>query len=91
VEQRGFGAGVRVLFLRYSVEGLCSGLQLSNTLLLDGEPIKTIQQVWQGQPDGEVQVEFQAAGSEAFPPGEYQVAVSIAGAEQGRAAFTIGS
>jgi hypothetical protein len=90
-EQRGFGAGVRVLFLRYSVEGLCSGLELANVLHLDGEPIETVQQIWQGQPDGEVQVAFQAAGSEAFPPGDYQIAVSIAGAEQGRVAFTIGS
>jgi len=87
--RREFEPGVRVLYLRYAYEGLCSGLEVSHELHLDGELVQRIDQVWQSRPQGEAQVVFQVAGRAVFTPGEYQIVTTIAGKEQARVEFTI--
>ncbi len=84
-----FEPGMRAIYLRYGYEGLCSGLELSHTLYQDGEPVQRTDQVWQGTPQGEAQVVFQAPGGTVFAPGEYEVSVAISGEEQGRITFDI--
>ena len=84
-----FEPGVRVIYLRYRYEGLCSGLELSHTLYRGGEVTQRIEQVWQGDTEGEAQVTFQASDGTVFVPGEYEIGVSIAGEERGRVSFQI--
>jgi hypothetical protein len=87
--RRDFAPGVRVLYLFYTYEGLCSGTELSHELRRDGTTIQRIDQVWQGRPDGQAQVMFQVTAGDVMSPGAYQIVVAIDGAEQGRIDFTI--
>jgi hypothetical protein len=87
--RREFAPGPRVLYLRYSYEGLCSGVDLSHKLFLDGELIQAIEQDWVGPAQGEDQAVFQAAAGSVLVPGEYQAVTSVSGVEQGRVDFLI--
>jgi len=84
-----FEPGVRVIYLTYDYEGLCTGLELSHTLYRDGEPIQQTTETWRGAPQGRAQAVFQAPDGVPFTSGDYEVAVTVAGEEQGRVAFTI--
>jgi hypothetical protein len=85
-----FGSGVRVIYLIYEYEGLCPGQDVSHTLCQEGEPIQESAGPWGGAPQGQTQVSFQAPGDAPFSPGDYEVAVAIAGEEQARVGLTIG-
>jgi len=85
-----FGSGVRVVYLSYEYEGLCPGQDVSHTLYHEGEPIRESVEPWGGVPQGQTQISFQAPGDAPFPPGDYEVAVAIAGKEQARLDLTIG-
>lgn len=84
-----FEAGVRVVYLSYEYEGLCPGLDLSHTLYHEGESIQESVETWGGAPQGQTQVSFQSPGGLPFSPGDYEVAVAVAGEEQNRVGFTI--
>lgn len=85
-----FEPGARVIYLRYQIEGLCPGLDVSHTLYHEGEPIQEHVERWSEEPLGQKRVSFQAPGNQPFPLGEYEVAVTVAGEEQGRVGFRIG-
>lgn len=87
--RREFEPGVRVLYLRFAYEGLCSGLELSHELHLGGELVQRLDQVWQGQPQGEARAVFQVTGGTVFAPGVYEIVTTIAGKEQARVEFMI--
>jgi hypothetical protein len=85
-----FAPGPRVLYLRYSHEGLCSGLVLSHKLFRQGEQIQVIEQVWTGPSQGAGHAVFAVAEGEVFPPGEYRAVTFVSEVEQGRVDFSIG-
>jgi len=84
-----FEPGVRVVYLSYKYEGFCPELEISYTLSREGEPIQESQESWSGPSQGTGQVSFQAPSEGPFAPGDYEIAVAIAGQEQASAAFTI--
>lgn len=84
-----FEAGVRVIYLTYEYEGLCPGLDLTYKLYHEGEPIQDSTETWNGSPQGQAQVSFQAPGDQPFSPGDYETAVTVAGEKQHREEFTI--
>jgi len=86
-----FEPGVRVIYLTYAFEGLCPGLEVSHALHREGEPVQERVEVWDGGPQGRMQVAFPAPADLPFPPGEYETTISIAGEEQVRVGFTIGA
>jgi hypothetical protein len=45
--------------------------------------------VWSGDSQGRAQIGMQAPAGGPFSPGEYEIAVSVAGEERGRVSFTI--
>ena len=87
--ERVFEPGVRVIYLSYEHAGLCTGLDLSHTIYYEGEPILQREETWLAAPQGQKQVSFQASDSLALTPGDYEIAVAVAGKEQARTAFTI--
>ena len=84
-----FDAGVRVIYLDHEVEGFCPGLDVSYTLYQEGEPLQERVEPWAGAPQDQAQVSFQAPGDRPFSPGDYEVAIAVAGEEQPRVGFTI--
>jgi hypothetical protein len=84
-----FESGLRVLYLDHEYEGFCPQVVLSYALYHEEAPVQEIVETWRGTPQGQAQVSFQAPGDLPFPPGDYEVAVTIAGEEQARARFTI--
>lgn len=87
--KREFEPGVRVIFLSYEHAGLCTGLDLSHTLYREGEPIQETLERWRGAPQGQAEIIFQASDSLPLAQGDYEAAVALARAEQGRVAFAI--
>jgi hypothetical protein len=85
-----FDAGVKVIYLSYDYVGLCPGSRVSHALYHRGEVMRESVVVWSGDSQGQAQVGMQVPVGGAFPPGEYEIAVSIAGQEQGRVRFTVG-
>jgi hypothetical protein len=76
-----FEAGVRVFYLSYDYEGWCPGLQVSHALYYEGEIIQERIDVWNGLPQGQAQISFQAPGDEPFSPGGYEATVMVANEE----------
>ena len=89
-EERAFGDGVRVIYLNYEYEGFCPGMALSHVLYQGGEVVQESAKVWSGAWQGQGRVSFQAPGDRPFPPGKYEVGVTVAGEEQSRVKFTVG-
>jgi hypothetical protein len=81
--------GPRVVYLSYSYQGLCEALELAHVLYREGELIQRSTEMWNGAPRGRRQVVFQSPDSPQFPPGSYELAVLVDGAEQGRVAFAV--
>jgi hypothetical protein len=84
-----FEAGVRVFYLSYDYEGWCPGLQVSHALYYEGEIIQERADVWDGLPQGQAQISFQAPGDEPFSPGGYEATVTVASEELASAEFLI--
>lgn len=84
-----FAAGVRVLYLTYDYEGMCTGLRVAHVLYRDGEPLQENAETWSGPSSGSAQVSFQAAKGRPFPPGKYEATVMVAGVEAARVRFAI--
>lgn len=84
-----FQPGLRVVYLTYDFEGFCPDLEVSHELYQEAELLQESTEIWQHSAQGKKQVGFQASGNQPFPPGEYEIAISIGGEEAGRIAFTI--
>ena len=84
-----FEAGVRVFYLSYDYEGWCPGLEISHALYYEGEIIQERVDIWDGLPQGQAQVSFQAPGDEPFSPGGYEATVMVANEELALAEFSI--
>ncbi|MBL7064349.1 MAG: hypothetical protein ISS49_09140 [Anaerolineae bacterium] len=75
-----FEAGVRVIYLSYEYEGMCPGLDVSHALYYHEEgSIQESVETWGDASQGQAQVSFQAPGDLPFSPGDYEVAVAVAG------------
>ncbi len=90
-----FGAGTRVIYLTYRYEGFCPSLEISHRLYHQGDVLREKVKAWDGPPQGERQVIFQALDEEPFPSGDYAAVVELAGRAQieeqtQKASFTIG-
>jgi hypothetical protein len=82
--------GLRVVYLNYSYQGICEALELTHELYHEGELVERRTEMWNGTRRGHRQVVFQSPDSPlCFPPGSYELVVSIDGAEQGRVAFAV--
>ena len=89
-DENRFESSVRVIYLSYEYEGLCPGLDVSHILYHKEEPIQQSVEMWSGAHRGPAQVSFQAPGNLPFPPGDYEVVVTVSGEEQARVGLTIG-
>jgi hypothetical protein len=89
VGQDEFDAGVKVIYLSYDYVGLCPDSRVSHKLYRQGEVVQESVVVWSGDLQGRAQVGMQAPDGRSFLPGDYEIAVSIAGQEQGRVVFTV--
>lgn len=84
-----FQPGLRVVYLTYDFEGLCPDLEVSHALYHEAELLQESTEVWQRPTQGTKQISFQAPDDQPFPPGEYEILISIGEEEAGRIAFTI--
>jgi len=84
-----FASGLRVIYLGYEHEGMCQGLEVAHSLYYEGDLLQEQTITWSDTPEGVAQSSFQAPGDQPFSPGDYEVAVAIAGEEQSRVGFTI--
>jgi hypothetical protein len=84
-----FDAGVKVVYLSYDYVGLCSGTRVAHRLYHQGELQQDNVVVWSGDSKGRAQIGLQAPNNSAFPSGDYEIVVAIAGKEQGRTSFSV--
>jgi len=83
-----FASGLRVIYLSYEHEGMCRGLEVVHSLYYEGDLLREQTVTWSDAPEGAAQSSFQAPGDQPFSPGDYEVAVAVAGEEQSRVGFT---
>jgi hypothetical protein len=84
-----YKAGLRVLYLYYTYENLCTGLDVSSRLYHNAELVQEIQEQWAGAASGDRQQTFQASGDDPFAAGEYEIAIAIGRVERERVSFTV--
>ena len=84
-----FASGLRIIYLSYEHEGMCQGLEVVHHLYYEGDLLQERAIPWSDAPEGTAQISFQAPGDQPFLPGDYEVAVAVAGEEQDRVGFTI--